>query len=95
MPLTDPRNTAVRQWLMKYFGAAGDVTKPIAKEAINAAYDWIYSTDAKTGGTTNKAAFKQYLTANASAFDSLATNDQTAALFAAVVLEDAGILDLL
>jgi hypothetical protein len=79
---------------MRYFGVAGNITKPDARTAIDAAYDWIYDTGAKTGGTANKAALKQYLTANAPDFDSKATNDQVSALFSAVVLEDASLLDV-
>ena len=92
MALTTERNTAVRKWLMKYFGACG-VTKPEASEAIDVAHDWLYDTGAKSDGITNRGAFATYLAANANAFSTKTTVAQKSALFAAVTLEDAGILD--
>jgi hypothetical protein len=94
MPLTTTRNEVVRKWLMKRLGVAGNMTKPIIRSAIDAAYDWIYDVTAKSGGTSNKAAFKQYLDVNAASFTALASNDQVAILFSAVVLEDANIIDI-
>ena len=92
MALSTERNTAVRKWLMKYFGVCG-VTKPEASEAIDVTHDWLYSTDAKSAGVTNRAAFVGYLNTNANDFSTKTDVAQKTALFSGVALEDAGILD--
>ena len=88
MALTDERNTAVRKYLMSFFGACG-ITKPEAKTGINVAHDWILDTTAKDAGTTNQAHFSAYLQANAVDFFNKTNADQKRLLLAVVVMEDA------
>lgn len=94
MALTTERNTAVRKWLMRYFGTCG-VTKPEVTEAIDVTDDWLYDTGAKADGITNRGSFAQYLNANANDFSTKTDMVQKTALFAAVALEDAGLLEVI